>query len=158
MTENSDTAQAALAEVGRQRAVLADRIRLTGWHWAAWGLVDVVFVSSAVLRLALPVPAVLAIQVAVFAALVGVWFLVRRGWGARPSRNGFWDYPSGRRPAIAGLGVMVLGLLAANRLVTAGYWQLAVGCGVLAAIVNLWFKARALAGVRADIRAGRVKP
>lgn len=158
MTDEANTAQAALAELGRQRAVLADRIRLPLWHWAlstvaTFCTMTLFAIDSDKLLLSLIMVLAAGVQLADYLSFRPA---LRRASGALISREPFKAYPSIRTPSYIDCGVIFGGILLGGLLWPSDPWQLALVWGALVAVAHLCVLHLEMRAIRSDIRAGRV--
>lgn len=145
-----------LETVNRQRAALAERVRLPWWY-------RVVFVVAVGAVLALPLASrefspALANWVLLLPAVVVLLSLEGLlGWtsGARLSRRTMLAYPSSRPAGLTMVLVVVAAVFGENALVAAGLLAAAIGVLVVALAAELGCLIWQNAAIRDDIREGR---
>lgn len=154
--------QTSLEEVDRQRAALADRIRLPRWYsylYAAALLVLFVIpglsvrpghhLSHATVTIAI----VVCVVVLVLADAV-----MRRASGARLPADRAGTYVSARRPIMRTGWIVLAGSAATWVAAEAVSWVLSIVLGVAVAALAMRGQRQTLAAIRHDIRTGRVAP
>lgn len=157
MTEEIRDARAALHEVDRQRAALAEQVGLPLWYRVLYAL--------AMLGLFIvPALSVLGVRWVIFGpaiqlpAILVLWLfgtVLHRTSGARLATNTYRAYPSARRPMLAVLASILVGSAMVFLLAYTVSWQVSLLAGVLVAALATVGMQRQLDAIRSDIRAGR---
>lgn len=150
-------AGASLHEIERQRAALASRVRLPLWYRVLWALALLGLVSVPLLAPVMSWPAVfLAVQLPAIAVLSLSGYVLYRSSGTCLARNVARHYPSARRPLAFMVVAIVVGALVSTFLMVVGAVAAGIAVGVVTVAAAVYFFDRHLAGIRDDIRRGRV--
>ncbi|MGC7095012.1 hypothetical protein ACPZ19_10130 [Amycolatopsis lurida] len=142
--------EAGLAEIARQRARLAARIRLPGWYLVLNALA--VAALAALPALTLPVFAYFLIPVAAVLVLGAFSWLLSGRRGVKLATG----YPSLTRPAVLQLVVTAAGMIAVVPFALSGATAIALGVALLTGVLAADQLRRQLRAIRHDVRAGRV--
>ncbi len=155
-------AQRSLQEVDRQRAALADRIRLPRWYSCLYaGALLVLFVLPGLsVRPGhhLSHATVTIVIVACVVVLVLADAVMRRASGARLPADRAGAYVSARRPIMRTGWIVLAGSVATWAAAEAASWVLSIALGVAVAALAMRGQRQTLAAIRHDIRSGRVAP
>ena len=158
--ETMSDARESLQEVDRQRAALADRIRLPRWYsylYAAALLVLFVIPGLSVRPgHHISQPTVTMVIVAAVVVIVLADVVMRRASGARLAAS--CAYESARQPFMRTGWIMLAGSVATWATAEAVSWVLSICLGVAVAVLAVRGQHETLAAIRHDIRTGRVAP
>ncbi len=152
-------AHRALREVDRQRAEMAERIRLPGWFVVLYGaaLVALFVVPGLSARPghALSNAVVLAVITAGVAVLGLLSAVLDRAAGARLRSDRASAHVSAKRPMFVTTWIVLAGSLATWITAQTVSWALSVVVGLVVAALALLGRQRTIAAIRDDVRRGR---
>ena len=150
-------AQNALSEIDRQRAALADRVRLPLWYRTLWAVALVaLFAVPLFATFWSSLTVFLAVQLQAIVVLSPSGVVLYRSSGACLARNTTRAYPSSRWPMAAMVATIVVGAGIESAVLFTLSTLLAAIVGGLAVVGAVTFFDRYLGGIRSDIRRGRV--